>query len=254
MLPLNQLQSWTQDCLLAPGDLPPHLASRIPQEILPSSTLSPAERLDIYRGMYEARLHSALKIDYPLLHHSLGEDLFAQLTHLYIAAHPSRSYTLNRLGDHLPAFLPTIENLPRAAFHLDLARFELLATEVFDAPESPAAPLPSPDQLPSARFTPLAALRSAAFRYPVHRYASAFRESGQAARPRPAATHLIIYRRDYQLHFLPLSPAQLPLFHSLSCGVPVEDALAASPHLRPSEIRRSFSTWFSAGLFTPLPR
>jgi len=47
--------------------------------------------------------------------------------------------TLNRLGDHMPKFLADggFDRLKRRAFATDLARLELLMSEVFDAEDSP---------------------------------------------------------------------------------------------------------------------
>ena len=44
--------------------------------MLPSQTLTSAERLDIYRDMYLLRMEEALAIDYPGLKHFLGEEEF----------------------------------------------------------------------------------------------------------------------------------------------------------------------------------
>ena len=75
--------------------------------ILPSRTLTPLERVGIYHGMYLLRMDDGLASDYPALQHFLGDDGFVDLVRGYVQAHPSRSYTLNRLGDHLPEYLKT---------------------------------------------------------------------------------------------------------------------------------------------------
>lgn len=116
------LQQWMQASVMA--EEPPTEAEAAAR-IRPSATLTPVERLGIYRGMYEARLIDALKVDDPGLLHYLGEAMFDELASLYVGANPSRSYSLNRLGDRLPGFLAEVDGLRRPAFVADLARLEL---------------------------------------------------------------------------------------------------------------------------------
>ena len=84
--------------------------------VLPSKTLSSLERLDIYRDMYLLRMEEALSIDYPSLKHFLGDEEFMRMVARYVDVYPSRSYTLNRLGDHLCEFIDTLDDLPQAGF------------------------------------------------------------------------------------------------------------------------------------------
>src|SRR5262245_17072005 len=66
--------------------------------VLPSRTLRPVERLDIYARMYQSRLQECLEKDYGALVHALGHPRFHRLAAGYVAAHPSRFYNLNRFG------------------------------------------------------------------------------------------------------------------------------------------------------------
>src|SRR5207245_9329882 len=118
----------------AAGQLPPE---RLPEVVLPSRSLAPSERVGIYQGMYLLRMEEALESDYPALKRFLGPRGFRALVRDYVASFPSRSYTLNRLGDHLPAFVLTAIGRRHRGFCHDLARLELAMTEVFDAVETP---------------------------------------------------------------------------------------------------------------------
>ena len=82
-------------------------ADEVTSVILPSSTLTSLERLGVYRGMYLLRLAEALETDYPALAHFLGGEAFNEFVAGYVEAFPSRSYTLNRLGEHLPEHIRT---------------------------------------------------------------------------------------------------------------------------------------------------
>ena len=184
-LPLPRLQRWMQAVIEQPGTAeeavtsPAARAELEPDEIArvirPSKTLTPVERVGVYQGMYLLRMVEALENDFPAVAHLLGAEDFADLVTRYVAAHPSRSYTLNRLGDRLPEFIRGSQGIRRKAFVADLARLESLVTEVFDAPESPAWPAEEIARVPEAAWpgvvlSPSAALRVAAFAYPVNAY------------------------------------------------------------------------------------
>jgi len=145
-LPLDRLQRWMQGAILHEGAVEdalaaPEVVAELPPErigdvLLPSKTLKPAERLDIYHAMYPLRMYDTLAADYPGLEHFVGEDGFRELLRDYTRVHPSRSYTLNRLGDHLPDFVKTAR-VRRPDFCHELARLELAISHVFDAEETP---------------------------------------------------------------------------------------------------------------------
>src|SRR5262249_36362294 len=172
-LPLDRLQRWMQAFVVHPGT--PEDASSgapsdelagvsVPDVIRASRTLTPVERVAIYQRMYPIRMYEALEGDYPALQHFLGDDSFDALVRAYIETYPSRSYSLNRLGDHLPEFIRTTSGIKRPDFCYELARLELAVTEVFDAPETPPlseaaiAGVP-PEAWEHARLTPIAAFR-----------------------------------------------------------------------------------------------
>src|SRR5207245_10982155 len=103
-------QRWRKGVVAPPGPTGEALASkaaraevapeRLGDVVLPSRTLAPAQRVEIYQRMYLLRMEEALGIDYPALQHFLGRRRFRDLVRDYVASFPSRSYTLNRLGHH----------------------------------------------------------------------------------------------------------------------------------------------------------
>jgi hypothetical protein len=247
---LQRIQEWMQGAIVAEAE-PDRAAVR--RRILPSRTLRPEERLDIYRGMYEARLQDALASDYPGLQEFLGEEVFAELVHLYIQAHPSRSYTLNRLGDRLPQFVREVEGLPEPLFVADLARYELLQTAVFD--EAETSPL-TPERIAAvpaeawmdARLRTVAAFRMGEFGYPVHKYMEAVHEARRTATPRPRAVNLALFRRDYALAHFELGATAYRVLASLAGGETLGAAIENN-RARPADLRRWFQQWTSHGLF-----
>lgn len=137
---LKEVQRWVQNFIVDPADDEVVSRSNVDAAahlVLPSRTLSPVQRVEIYRGMYLLRMNEAIQADFPALEHFLGEAPFEELVKGYVHAFPSRSYTLSRLRDHLPEYILSVPGIARAAFAHDLARLELAMCEVFDAPESP---------------------------------------------------------------------------------------------------------------------
>lgn len=264
---LARTQRWMQACILAEGSVGEAVrspaavrefpAEQAPEIVRPSATLAPLERLDIYRGMYELRLQEALEADYPGLRRYLGDGAFAELARLYIRENPSRSYTLNRLGDGLPEFVSKVEGLPRPAFVRDLARFELARTLVFDEGESPRADpaavrdLP-PEAWPGLRFRLIQAFRLAAFDHAVHDYLDAVRQGDGAPPAARRKCRLAIYRRDYAVLALELSRPAFELLGGLAAGWTLGEAVRKAldaGRVRERQMFGWFQEWFSLQLF-----
>jgi hypothetical protein len=205
--------------------------------------------------MYEARLHGALAADYEAVRDFLGEERFGNLVHGYILAHPSRSYTLNRLGDQLPEFIRNEwKRAPRRAFLYDLARYELARTVVFDAEETASltageiAAVPA-EAWATARLRTIAALRLLKLRYPVHRYVRAVIAGKRRPKVLPATAWIAVYRVNYGMGTLELTRESYRLLSAILAGKPLAEALEEVPATRAS-IAKWFKMWASAGLFS----
>jgi hypothetical protein len=254
---LRRTQEWVQGVITHPGTFE-EATAKADRYVIPSKTLTPAERVGIYRGMYAARLGEALAADYPYVQQYLGEDRFQELAEQYIEKYPSRSYTLNRLGDDFPKFLHET-NLRRRAMLHDLARVELAMTEAFDAEETPVfgpedvAKVP-PNKWETARLLTIPALRLLPVNYPIGKLISAFRDE-KPVPPIPRKQGWIaIFRRDYALMHLDLTKPAYGLLQSLKEGMPlgasVEKAcLDRRAPVKQKQLFRWFQEWVSQGLF-----
>jgi len=267
---LDRLQRWMQEVVVHPGTVEQALASpeaerEIPSErladvVLPSHSLTSAERVGVYHGMYLMRMEEALAADYPVIRHVLGDERFSVLVREYVERFPSRSYTLNRLGDHVPQFFADRTDWPQAAFLHDLSRLELAMTEVFDEHESPVLggeelATVSPEAWEHARLRPIAALRLLRLRYSVVPHLEAYHRDRPSPSPRRRATWVAVYRRDYSVLRLELSRTEHELLRALSEGVPLGEALAAAGASQRSarqqeRVFRWFRTWIAEGLFS----
>lgn len=249
---LPRLQRWLQDAILSAETVDGEAAAR---ELRPSWSLAPAERLEIYRGMYEARLLEALSVDYPGLARYLGEDTFAALMTMYIRECPSTSYSLNPYGERLPEFLNDVEGLRRPRLVQDLARMERACTQVFDEEQSPEAGGAALSALPAeewewVRLRPIRALRLLALNYPVHLYLEALRDGREppAIRARPA--WVAVFRRDYAVMHLALTRQAFLVLRALAGGLPLGQALRAAGRVRSGDVSAWFQRWFSEKLFS----
>jgi hypothetical protein len=269
---LSRLQRWMQEVVVHPGTVEEAIASdgagrEIPSEslgdvVLPSHSMTSAERVGVYHGMYLMRMEEALETDYPVIRYHLGDHQFSHLVHDYVQRYPSTSYTLNRLGDHLPQFFLDEHEWPQAAFLHDLARLELAMTEVFDEEESPvlgAAKLEavSPEAWEEARLRPIAAFRLLAFKHAVIPNLVAYHEDRPSPSPRRRATWVALYRRNYSVLRLELSRVEHDLLRAIVDGTPLGEALAVAAASTKSsrqqaQVFRWFRIWISEGLFTAI--
>lgn len=106
--------------------------------IAPNSRLSAFERLEIYNRQYWFRVLGALAEDFPALRTILGARKFEVLSVAYLAAHPSRSFSLRNLGSKLVDWLTLHPQFAgrRHALAVDVARIEWAFVEAFDGAEN----------------------------------------------------------------------------------------------------------------------
>jgi hypothetical protein len=268
-LPLPRLQRWMQAVIEQPGSVDEAVESETAREqldpaeigrvVLPSKTLTPVERVGVYQGMYLLRMVEALENDYPAVAHFLGDEGFSGLVTRYVAAHPSRSYTLNRLGDRLPEFVRQDGALRRRPFLYDLARLERLVTEAFDAPESAAWPVEEIARVPEeawagAVLRPIAALRLGAFSHPVNAYLQSVKEDRH---DHPAvgrrSSWVAVYRKRYEVWRLDLTRPAYELLRALAQGRPfgrvVADATKRMGGPAGDRLFRWLRDWVAEGMF-----
>lgn len=257
---LPELQRWLQTLIASPEGIT--AGDMLHGVILPGPKQSAAERVAVYSHAYWARLLDCLRELFPATASALGIELFASFGAEYLARHPSRSYTLARLGDAFPDFLAATrperaaESPDWADLLVDLARLELAIQEVFDGPgeeEAPAidwSPLAqrSPERWLATRLVPNPSLRIVALRFPLNDYFTALRHGGAAEIPAPTPSWLALWRRDYLVRRLPLDERAAGLLAALAGGSSIGDALE-SLDVDAEELSRWFRDWAAAGFF-----
>src|SRR5262245_12156156 len=209
---LDELQRWMQGVITHPGGVAAGIASDearqqialVPEQaervVTRSQALTAIERLQIYHHAYFSRLLECLREEYSVLAAALGSELFDAFAVAYLEAHPSRSYTLGRLGAKFPEYLAetrprdmaTVEDGPAwPEFMIDLARLERVVNEVFDGPGAEGQPLLDgerlrsipPERWPETRLVCVPCLRLLKLSHPVNEYFTAIRKGGKPAVP-----------------------------------------------------------------------
>src|SRR5262245_46384928 len=117
---LRELQQAFWDAVTRPGGV--DADAPVLAVIDPSDRLTPAGRLDIYAGMYVARLTDVLREDFPRVEAILGHERFHDAVHAYLARHPSAHPSVRHVGRDFPAFVGG--HAPDLPFLADLARLE----------------------------------------------------------------------------------------------------------------------------------
>lgn len=258
----HELQQLFQAAVMSREPLALHpLADALNAAIAPTHSLSPFERLEIYRSMYTLRCESLLADDFPALREAMGDDEFIALTHDYSYAHPSRSFTLARFGDRLPDFIAARADMPakRRSFLADLARVELAVSQVREAPDAPVLSVDQVNAIPSERWPSIRLQVSPAVQYlslshPVNVTYEAFLNDEPLLPLRPQQAHLLVYRKDQRVHRMAIGRRAHSLLEALLAGLPLGRALeeSLSVHDGRDVQERVFSwlrEWVSEGLF-----
>ena len=247
--------------------------------IAPNSRLTAFDRLEIYNRQYWFRLQTAFHEDFPGLRAVVGAERFEALMNAYLAAHPSRSFTLRNLGSKLLDWLgrnPTYAG-SRLPLAMDVVRVEWACIEAFDNAElrplsvGEIASVGAESKLGLQPHVQLLALA-----YPtdelvldLHRHQK--RESSEAGarqelnedapyvplRLRKKATWLAIHRADFSLYYKRLTKVEYRTLCALRDGRNLAEALDAgfegsrlATGTRVGLVRQWFTNWAELGWIT----
>ncbi len=276
---LATLERWMQEVVMHPGGaavgvraaparrLLPAAASRLESIVLPSKSLSSVERLGIYAYMYYARLLEILGDEYPVTRQLLGDEVFWKACRRFVERNPSRHRTLNHLSVRFPLFLS--RHLPpgnRRGLATDVARIERAMEDVHD--EARALPLTAAEfasigaaEWNRVRLRLVPAIRLLELRYPANDYMNAVRANRKPRVPRPRASCVIVYRRDFRVFRRDQEPAQFRLLSALARGRTLEEAVRKSVSGRAPDadtlaatLGAWFREWAAAGIFCGIER
>ena len=270
---LDVVQRWFQAVVTHPGGVESGVESaeaqaliRLPRGELEavvrrSRNLTAAERIGIYANAYYARLLECVGECFPVLKTAVGEEVFSGFAFEYLQRYPSRSYTLDRLGESFPRFLEETRPGPEDGgpppgevgwpdFLIDLAALEWTLAKVFDGPGTEGQTLLTPEALqafPAERF-------AGARLVPVNAWFTAVRQAAEGEEvplPDPAPEYTAITRRDFVVRRYSISHPQHALLAALQSGATVAESLAAAAavtDLDDDALAAELRSWFR--LFT----
>lgn len=281
---LDKLQQWMHAIITHPRGIRSGLASEeslrsldaslnlLEEVVLPSATLSGAERLSIYCRSYHARLLQCFQSMFPVLRGALGEKLFNRFALDYLQRHPPSSYTLDRLADAFPQYLaetrpdanaPPDERECWPDFIIELASLEWAFLKVYDGPGIEGRDLPrrrdiltfATERILQARPSLVPCLRLFAFSYPVHTYMLAARRDENPELPVPLKSFVALTRLNYRVRLYDLSATQYALLAAFdgqhTIAQILNRGLSSRAQRQPSitTIRNWLCDWSDKGFF-----
>ena len=265
---LTDIQAWLHTFVVEPGTADDALkaaeskagfaAGSAEELILPSPTLKPKERIQIYRNMYLLRMYDALEIDFPTILDRLGRERFRELVAEYVQVHPSRSHTLDHLGGNFPTFIKNHKTLDDAAPLAELAQLEWSLCEVAIAIDTPVLSLVDlaavePDSFVQLRFQPVAALQTLEFEYNINSYYKAWTNDEALPDFTKQSTRLVAWRHELRAWRQELSePAWNFLQHLISgkCLGEALDLVIENSGESEEQLFQWFQEWVGDGFFS----
>jgi hypothetical protein len=172
-------------------------------------------RLKIYRDAYYFRLLEVLAMDYPVLHKLMGCEAFEETGKKYIDAYTSSYRSIRWFGQHLPVFLTQSNTSPDLTWQAEMALFEWLLTEAFDAPDSVVLTLEemsavTPEKWPDMCFKLQPCLRKFTANWNIPQLWQTSKEAQTTIIPEKSETSLtwLVWRKEYDIKFCSLTVEQ----------------------------------------------
>ena len=182
-------------------------------------------RLDAYVDGYRLRLVEALGATYPVVQRTLGEEAFARNMRAYIDAAPSRYYSVRAYGAEVAQHL-SADDVAGAGRRLgELARWEWLLADVFDAPDDEALAVAALAAVPPAAWPDLPLrLRACVRRFETSTNSVEWWRAANDLCEQPPAlidtrlTRWLLWRRGTQTLFRSLDELEASLLDAVGAG------------------------------------
>ena len=124
----------------------------ISQMFAPRHGLSQVEALGIYNNAYHQRLINISAELYPILYHTLGDEVYTRLWFDYLAEHMPRPGPMSLLGENLHAFASRHPQFGQLPALLDIIELETLLISLFDRADQTALTVAELQQLPAEQW------------------------------------------------------------------------------------------------------
>jgi hypothetical protein len=227
--------------------------------LLGSPTLSVNQGLQIYHHAYRARLLGVMREDFPAVHYWLGDDEFAALVQAYLAAYPSRHFSLRWLGERFAEFIQQRFAPEHGAPLVELAQLEWAFTLAFDALPGTPLSLEHMASLPAAEWPGLQVqLLPCVQRLPLHCNSVALWQAAKAEGEFPPSARLaeptlcLFWRHQLVCHYRSFASDEAnALLGMCDAGwsfAELCEQLAEHGELAPAKAAGWLKQWLSEGL------
>jgi hypothetical protein len=199
-----------------------------------AETLTPADRLSIYRNTSRIALTNTLRLNYPAVQRLVGEDFFAAAANIFITKEPPRMAWLDFYGAAFPEFLERFKPAASLPYLPDIARLERAVSRALHAADAkglaPAelANLPQSAQ-GSVSFVPHPSVCLLSSEYPVDAIWRAVLAGDDAALAAidldSSGDWLLVERAAGGVEVTPLDEQCWRFAEALFAGWPLPDAL-----------------------------
>ncbi|MCG7537545.1 DNA-binding domain-containing protein [Pseudoalteromonas sp. OOF1S-7] len=213
-------------------------ASDLTNHIAPQPGLDAKDRAAIYHNAYRIRLTKVLEQDHEMLGRYLGDDLFDQLVEGYLAQYPSCDPSLRHFGDRLPTFLAHQPPFSAHGILSEMALFERLLLQAFDAPDDTRLTIQALQQVPAnlwpnVMFTLHPSVRLLCCQFAAVESWQALKQADTPPQPElPASRYWLIVREmDLRTAFHPLSHSDYVCLKAISDGLPFSFVCEAAARL-----------------------
>ena len=110
--------------------------SAIPDNVTSHTARQPIKRFAVYRNNVVVSLVNALRAKFPATERIVGEDFFAAMARVFVAAQPPRSKILHTYGDDFADFITAFEPVAELPYLADVTRLEAARTRAYHAADA----------------------------------------------------------------------------------------------------------------------
>jgi hypothetical protein len=206
-----------------------HHDALIENAIISSEKVAAVVRLDIYRDAYYLRLLEALTADFPVLHVLMGDEHFDKMGRAYIDAYPSQFRSVRWYGNVMAEYLQGAATYSQYPALSEMAKFEWLMTEAFDAEDVDVVTLEDMaatpfEKWPEMRFKIHPALRRSSFEWNVLALWKAV-QAEEIPTPERAEEKIdwMFWRKNLDVQFCSLSVDEAYVIDAMHAGQSFEE-------------------------------
>ncbi len=256
-LSIQELQRWFLEHIVAP-----HRTTSSPETaperdveaiLLPSATLSAAQRLGVYSEQYILRLLDVVSNEHPGVKRLMGDDAFKELSLDYIDRYPPYGYSLDDLCHAMPYYLKHICEREDAALLHQMARFENALSTAYHSHRVGTVTAEDLSQIPQEiwpvlRFRPGPSLHIMAFDFNVIDILDAHKEGTPLPDLGPTPTWGAVWRHNHKVWHQRISRPRYEALLALTSGETVTSALERASDVwegDEEELAATVFQWFS---------